>query len=49
VAVPHLIAGAIAVVSGTRRVQQTPLLPESGAEVARTVNALTHPLPVRNP
>jgi hypothetical protein len=49
VAAPHLIAGAIGVVSGTRRVQQTPLLPESGAEVARTVNALSHPLPARNP
>jgi Putative Actinobacterial Holin-X, holin superfamily III len=49
VAAPHLIAGAIGVVSGTRRVQQTPLLPESGAEAARTVNALTHPLPARNP
>ena len=49
VAVPHLIAGAIGVVAGTRRVQQTPLLPESGAEAARTVHALTHALPARNP
>ncbi|HZL21263.1 MAG TPA: phage holin family protein [Polyangia bacterium] len=49
VAVPHLIAGVIAIVSGTHRVQQTPLLPESGVEAARTVNALTHALPARNP
>jgi len=49
VAAPNLIVGAIGVVAGTRRVQQTPLLPESGAEMARTVNALTHPLPARNP
>lgn len=49
VAAPHLIVGAIAVVSGLRRLQQTPLLPESSVEAARTVNALAHPLPARNP
>jgi Putative Actinobacterial Holin-X, holin superfamily III len=48
VAAPHLIAGAIGIVSGARRVQKTPLLPESGIEAARTMNALTHPLPARN-
>jgi uncharacterized membrane protein YqjE len=41
---PHLIAGIIGCVSAVGKVRQTQILPESGMEAARSVNALIKPL-----
>ena len=44
VAAPHLIAGVIGCVSAVGKIRQTQILPESGMEAARSVNALVKPL-----
>jgi hypothetical protein len=44
VAGPHLIAGIVGCVSAVGKLQQTEILPESGVEAARSVNALIKPL-----
>jgi hypothetical protein len=44
VAAPHLIAGIIGCVSAIGKVRETQILPESGMEAARSVNALIKPL-----
>jgi len=44
VAAPHLIAGIVGCVSAVGKIRQTQILPESGMEAARSVNALVKPL-----
>jgi len=44
VAAPHLLAGIIGCVSAVGKLQRTEILPESGLEAARSLNALIKPL-----
>jgi hypothetical protein len=44
VAAPHLLAGIIGCVSAVGKLKRTEILPESGLEAARSLNALIKPL-----
>jgi uncharacterized membrane protein YqjE len=44
VAAPHLIAGILGCISAVAKLRQTEILPESGIEATRSVNALVKPL-----
>jgi hypothetical protein len=49
VALPHLAAGAIAIVSAVRRLRRVRIMDDTAAEVSRSVGALAAPLTARMP